>query len=92
MAKLTLYVDQGVRSSVARTHLKGLGISFDEVNIDADTNLINFLESVERPLKYYPMPQYYVGNTVAWVNGYKDVVELTAEQINEKVEEINARI
>jgi hypothetical protein len=92
MAQLTLYVDQGVRSSVARKQLRDYGISFNEVNIDADPALVTFLESVNRPLKYHPMPQYYIGNTVVWENGFKDVSNLTVTEINQRIEEINASI
>lgn len=89
MAKLTLYVDSGIRSTIARQHLQKLGIVFDETNVTADPNAIVFLESKERPTKKYPLPQYYVGETLAWENGYKDVINLTTEQINERISEIN---
>lgn len=90
MAVLTLYVDGGVRSTVARQHLQKLGVTFNEINVTADNNAVLFLESKNRPSKKHPMPQYYVGETLAWSEGYKDVVELTAEQINERISELNA--
>ena len=49
-----------------------------------------FLESKGRDVQHYPVPQYYVGESIAWLNGYKDVAKLTAEQINAKVTELNA--
>lgn len=84
MAKLTLYVDKGVRSGAARAQLKNLGIDFAEVNVDAGG-----MPAYMRDRKSNPMPQYYVGETLAWENGFKDVAELTAEEINNRVEEIN---
>lgn len=84
MAKLTLYVDKGIRSSAAKAQLKNLEIDFVENNIDAGG-----IPAYMRSIKSNPMPQYYVGETLAWENGYKDVVDLTAEDINNRVEEIN---
>ena len=92
MAKLTLYVDQGIRSSAAREQLKGLGIDFDEVNINVNEGAVASLIQQQRPVEKFNMPQYYVGDVLAWENGFKDVADLTATQINEKVEEINASI
>ena len=42
MAKLTMYVDSGVRSSAARTYLKDLGVAFDEVNITVNEDAMAF--------------------------------------------------
>lgn len=92
MAGLILYVDNGVRSTLARQHLKELGITFTEMNILADSSINDFLTNAGRPTGKFPLPQYYVGNTLAWADGFKEVNELTAEQINDKIEEINARI
>jgi rhodanese-related sulfurtransferase len=90
MAKLTVYVDSGVRSSAARTYLKNLGVTFDEVNITVNEDAMAFLNQQQRPVGKFNMPQFYVGNKLVWANGFKDLSGLTAEQINEKVEEINA--
>lgn len=90
MAKLTMYVDTGVRSSAARAYLKNLGVEFDEVNINANEAANSFLNEQQRPVGKYNMPQFYVGNQLVWDNGFKDVSGLTLEQINERVEEINA--
>jgi len=90
MAMLTMYVDRGVRSSIARQYLKNLGIAFEEVNITVNKDAANFLIEQSRPVSEFNMPQFYVGNTLVWANGFKDVAGLTLEQINEKVEEINA--
>lgn len=90
MAKLTLYTDRSVRSQLAKTHLTNLGVDFDEVNILEDDTAATFLESKGRDVLHYPVPQYYVGENLAWANGYKDVADLTVEQINTKVTELNA--
>ena len=92
MATLKLYTDKGVRSGIAKTHLQGLGVNFDEVNVELEENAsaIVFLESKGRDRSHYPLPQYYVNETVAYNGGYKEVVLLTAEQINSRIEEINA--
>ena len=92
MAKLTMYVDSGIRSSAARTYLKGLGVAFDEVNITVNEDAAAFLNEQQRPVGKFNMPQFYLGSKLLWENGFKDISGLTAEQINEKVEEINARI
>jgi hypothetical protein len=92
MAKLTMYVDSGVRSSAARTYLKNLGVAFDEVNITVNEDAIAFLNAQQRPVSKFNMPQFYVGNKLVWEDGFKDVSGLNAEQINEKIEEINASI
>jgi glutaredoxin len=92
MAKLTMYVDSGVRSSAARTYLKDLGVAFDEVNITVNEDAMAFLNEQQRPVGKFNMPQFYAGGKLVWANGFKDVSGLTAEQINERVEEINASI
>ena len=90
MATLTMYVDSGVRSAAARTYLKGLGVQFNEINITVDESANTFLNEQQRPVGKFNMPQFYVGGKLVWANGFKDVSGLTAEQINERVEEINA--
>jgi len=90
MANLTVYTNRAVRSVVAKQYLSDLGVAFDEVNVEQDPAGLVFLESQGRDLKHYPLPQFYVGNTLAWENGFKDISNLTAEQINQRVEEINA--
>ena len=90
MANLTVYTDRAVRSAAAKQYLTNLGVTFDEINVDSTPEAVALLESQGRDLKHYPLPQFYVGSTVAWANGYKDVANLTAEQINERVSEINA--
>lgn len=90
MAKLTVYTDRGVRNSVARQYLLDLGVDFDEVNVDTDSGAVEFLESKGRDTKHHPLPQFYVGETLAYENGFKDISVLNATQINQRVEEINA--
>jgi len=92
MAMLTMYVDSGVRSSAARAYLKDLGVTFNEINVTADADAEAFLNAQQRPVGKFNMPQFYVGGKLVWANGFKDVSGLTAEQINERVEEINASI
>lgn len=92
MAKLTMYVDSGVRSSAAREYLKNLGVAFDEINITVNEDATAFLNEQKRPVSKFNMPQFYVGDKLVWENGFKDVSNLTAIQINEQVEEINASI
>lgn len=89
MAKLTLYVDNGIRSTVARQQLINLGIEFDELNVGANEQAAEFLVNTNRPVSKFPLPQYYVGETLAWENGYKDVAALAASEINQRVEDIN---
>ena len=90
MATLTMYVDSGVRSSAARTYLKNLSVTYNEINVTADPNAEEFLNAQQRPVSKYNLPQFYVGDKLVWANGFKDVSGLTLEQINEKIEEINA--
>jgi hypothetical protein len=90
MATLTMYVDSGVRSSAARVYLKNLTVTFNEINVTADADAEAFLNAQQRPVSKYNLPQFYVGGKLVWANGFKDVSGLTLEQINEKVEEINA--
>jgi hypothetical protein len=87
---LKLYTDRAVRSQLAKSQLDQLGISYEEVNVEDDSNSVVFLESQGRDRKHHPLPQYYVGDKLAWENGYKDVVALNATQINSKIEELNA--
>lgn len=89
MANLTVYTDRGVRSSAAKAKLNELGITFTEVNVADDSNARSLLEA-KRSLGTHPCPQFYVGDQLAWENGYKDVVDLTADDINSKIEELNA--
>ena len=90
MANLTVYTDRSVRSAAAKQFLTNLEIVFDEVNVDTTPEAVTLLESQGRDLKHYPLPQFYVGETLAWANGYKDVAGLNADQINERISEINA--
>lgn len=90
MAKLTVYLDKSVRSQAAKQQLANLGIDYTAINVEEDAAALQFLESQGRDRAHYPLPQYYVGETVAWANGYKDVSTLNATQINQKVEELNA--
>lgn len=89
MSKLTLYTSYGIRSSAARQQLNSLGIDYVEINIDENQEAKEFLDQ-QRPLSGYPAPQYYVDSTLVWPDGFHEVSQLTAEQINQKVEEINA--
>ena len=87
---LKLYTDRAIRSQLAKSQLDQLGISYEEVNVEVDSNAVVFLESQGRDRNHNPLPQYYVGDKLAWTNGYKDVVTLNATQINLKIEELNA--
>lgn len=92
MAKLTVYTDRAVRSSAAKSYLANLGIDFEEVDVETNPEAVAFLESKGRDIPHHPLPQFYVGDVLAWPNGFKDVSTLTAEQINQRIEEINASI
>jgi len=87
---LKLYTDRAVRSQLAKSQLDQLGVSYEEVNVEDSSDAVVFLESQGRSRKHHPLPQYYVGNSLAWENGFKDVVELNATQINSRIEELNA--
>lgn len=90
MANLTVYVNKAVRSAVAKKFLTDLGITFDEVDVETSTDAVEFLETRGRDLAHYPAPQFYVGTVLAWPNGFKDISILTATEINNRIEEINA--
>jgi hypothetical protein len=89
MANLTLYVDRGPRSELAKSQLNSHGISYDVIDVESTPDALIFLESLGRDRAHYPMPQYYVGETLAF-EGFKEVNYLTKDQINARVEEINA--
>jgi hypothetical protein len=91
MATLTMYVDRGARSELAKTQLNEYKIVYDIVDVENTPEAITFLASQGRDRKHYQMPQYYVGETLAF-EGFKEVNFLTKEQILSKVEEINASI
>lgn len=88
MATLTVYVDRSARSELAKVQLREFGIEYNTVDVEADTEALTMLAGRGRDRKHYPMPQYYVGNTLAF-EGFKEVNYLTKEQILSKVEEIN---
>lgn len=90
MADLKVYTNRAVRSAVAKKFLQDIGVAFDEINIDETPGAVEFLESKNRHTRHYPCPQFYVNNQLAWENGFKDVVNLTAEEINQRIEELNA--
>lgn len=92
MPNLTLYTTRGISCVVAKQKLDSMGIVYDEINVDDSVQARDFLESIERPIKTFPPPQFYVDNICVWENGFNEVNELTAEQIKERVEEINASI
>ena len=89
MANLTVYTDRAVRSAVAKQYLTNLGIVFNEVNVETTPEVVELLESQGRDLRHYPLPQFYVDNKLAW-DSFKEVSVLTAEQINDRVGELNA--
>ena len=89
MANLTLYVDRGPRSELAKVQLNDAGIVYDVVNVEETPEVLALLESRGRDRAHYPMPQYYVGETVAF-NSFKEVNFLTAKQINDRIGELNA--
>lgn len=90
MAKLTVYTDRAVRSAVAKQFLTNLGIDFEEVSIEDNPEAEAFLNSQGRDLKHHPLPQFYVNGKLAWENGFKDIAHLTAAEINQRIEELNA--
>jgi glutaredoxin len=90
MAKLTVFTDKGVRSVVAKQYLDKLGVDYDERSLETDASAKVFLESNSRDGAHYPLPQFFVGDSIAWENGFHDVNGLTLEQINERVGELNA--
>lgn len=92
MATLTVYTNKAVRSVVAKKFLNDLGINYEVVDLETDTTAVDFLNSKGRDLAHYPAPQFYVGDVLAWENGFKDVSNLTATEINQRIEEINASI
>ena len=92
MATLNVYTDRSVRSAVAKKFLSDLGISFVEININETMSAVDFLNSKNRDLAHFPAPQFYVGDVLAWENGFKDISNLTATEINQRIEEINASI
>ena len=89
MAKLTVYTDKGVRSSLAKTRLTQLGVDFDVVDCESDASGIEFIEAKGRDRVHYPLPQFYVGESVAW-EGFKQMKDLNASEITERVDELNA--
>lgn len=89
MAKLTLYVDRGARSELAKVQLKDFNIDHDIVNIEATPEALDFLNSKGRDRAHYPMPQYYVGDVLAF-DGFKEVNFLNSTQVKSRIEEINA--
>jgi hypothetical protein len=88
MTTLTVYVDRSARSELAKTQLDGYGILYDVVDVETTPSAVEFLASQGRDRKHFSMPQYYVGNTLAF-EGFKEVNFLTKEQINSKIKEIN---
>lgn len=90
MADLKVYTDRAVRSAVAKKFLTDLGIEFDEINVEQDSSAVEFLEGQGRDTKHYPLPQFYVNNQLACPNGFKDLSVLTASEINQRIEELNA--
>lgn len=91
MAKLTIYTDRNARSQLAMVQLDSYGIDHDVVDVEISPEAIALLESRGRDRAHFPMPQYYVGDVLAF-SGFKEVNFLTKEQINERIEEINASI
>lgn len=89
MANLTLYVDRGARSEIAKVQLRDFGIDHSVVDVEADPESLVFLKNQGRDRVHYPMPQYYVGEVLAF-EGFKEVNYLNKSQINERIEEINA--
>ena len=90
MAILNVYVNRAVRCSAAKTLLNDLEIEHNLIDVETDTTAIDFLEDQGRDIAHYPLPQFYVGSVLAWPNGFKDIVNLTANEINQRIEEINA--
>lgn len=89
MARLTIYVDRGARSEIAKVQLRDFEIDHDIIDVETETSTIELLKNRGRDRAHYPMPQYYVGDTLAF-EGFKEVNYLTKEEILSRVEEINA--
>ena len=88
MTTLTVYVDRSARSELAKTQLNEYGIVYDVVDVETTPGAVEFLASKGRDRKHFSMPQYYVGDTLAF-EGFKEVNFLTKEQINSRIKEIN---
>ena len=90
MANLSLYTDRGIRSVVAKKELDDMKIVYEEISTDTDPSAIEFLNSQDRHLTKVGLPQYFVGDVLAFEGGYAEVHNLSADEINQRVEEINA--
>lgn len=87
---LTIYVDRTPRCELAMQHLTKEGVSFIVQKVYESEEACAFLLSQNRPPAKYPLPQFYVDGKLVWENGYKDMSNLNAVQINQRIEEINA--
>jgi len=86
---LTMYVDSGTKSQIARGVLHKKGIEFTEIDVSTP-KAIEFLTKQGIEPTSYDMPQFYIDEVLVWNNGFKDMYRLTTEEINQKIEEINA--
>ena len=68
----------------AKNFLDMKGIAYKTINIEEDRDGINFL--VEQGLR--SVPQIFVGKKLLVAGGANELVRLSTEQINERVEEI----
>lgn len=87
---LTVYVDRSPRCELAQQHLIAQGVPFILTKVYESEAAAAFLIEQRRPPAKFPLPQFYIGNTLVWENGFKDMSSLTAAQINQRIEEINA--
>lgn len=87
---LTVYVDRSPRNELALQHLTKQGIAFTVEHVNTSEIAAAFLLNQNRPPARYPLPQFYLGDKLVWENGFKDMHDLTSEQINQRLEEINA--
>ena len=68
----------------AKNFLDMKGIAYETINIEEDRDGRNFL--VEQGLR--SVPQIFVGKKLLVAGGANELVRLSTEQINERVEEI----
>ena len=68
----------------AKNYLNMKGIAYETINIEEDRDGRNFL--VEQGLR--SVPQIFVGKKLLVAGGANELVRLSTEQINERVEQI----
>ena len=69
----------------AKNYLQNRDIPFEEINIEEDSDAMQFILSEG----HRTMPQIYKDNKVFVDGGYQGLKEMSAEQINEKLNGID---